>query len=263
MTLVVTDVSRHGIIAVGDSALTVTDTASSEKHVLDSVLGSKISFVSSAKICLSAWGNFGVNGRRLDYWLADYARNRIKPGMPPKEVAEDLGESLNSALQPDFRNGIAKGLRRGVHVAGYKDGIPELFHVHMGEEEGPHHPLIVQQHALGDDPDHAAIHRFLARSSVHVRNGMWRRFVQRFDRAFRGGDALSAFDGDLRARCDFFSSLIIDVADTLRRAGELPSVNKAVSAIAFNSGGIVVDMRIPVDGPELVQDLSGSEQLAA
>ena len=263
MTLVVTDVSRHGIVAVGDSALTVTDLDSSEKHVLDTVLGAKLSFVSNAKICMAAWGNFGVNGRRLDYWLADYARDRIKPGMLPRAVAEDLSESLNAALEPDFRSGITKGLRRGVHVAGYRNGIPELYHVHMGEEKGPHLPLKVHQHSLGDDPHPDAIRRFLTRSSVHVRNGMWQRFVQRFDRAIEEGGALKSFNGDLRARCEFFSSMIVDVADTLRKAGELPTVNKAVSAVAFDSEGMVVDMRIPVDGPEFVQELSGSEQLAA
>jgi len=43
----------------------------------------------------------------------------------------------------------------------------------------------------------------------------------------------------------------------------LRSVNKVLSVIAFDTSGTVVDMRIPVDGPELVQDLTGGEQLAA
>jgi len=133
----------------------------------------------------------------------------------------------------------------------------------MGEEEGPHHELKVHQHALGDNPNKDAIERFLTRSSVHVRNGMWRRFVRAFDRAMYSRGGVEAFDGDLRSRCEFFSSAITEVADTLTKSGELRSVNKVLSVIAFDTSGTVVDMRIPVDGPELVQDLTGGEQLAA
>lgn len=263
MTLVVTDVSRHGVVAVGDSALTIMDGDSSARRILDSVLGAKIFYSYPAKISLAAWGNFGVNGRRLDYWLADYTRESIKPGMAPKAVATDLAEALNVALEPDYRPGITKGLRRGVQVAGFAEELPELYHVHMGEEGGPHHELKVHQQPLGDDPQRDAIFQFLARSSVHLRNGMWRRFVEAFDRAIKKRDAVATFDGGLESRCEFFSSVITDVANGLKESGQLRSVNSALSAIAFNRAGVLVDMRIPVDGPELIKDLAGDEQLAA
>ena len=74
MTLVVSDISRYGIIMVGDSA--VTRRIGGVKTVSDDAF--KVQYAGAANIGFGLWGNAGVDGGRMDYWLADFINNNVK-----------------------------------------------------------------------------------------------------------------------------------------------------------------------------------------
>src|ERR1035441_2928834 len=92
MTLVVSDISRHGIIMVGDSAVTIE--RGGAKTVTDGAY--KVQYAKTANIGFALWGNAGVDHRRIDRWLEEFIRDQVKAG----DSVEDTGQKIVSSLNP-------------------------------------------------------------------------------------------------------------------------------------------------------------------
>jgi hypothetical protein len=230
MTLVITEVSeRFGCVVLGDTAVTI----GGKKVALGA---EKVHYSPHANIGFAIWGNACLNGHRVDALISSFV-SELTRFASPRSSGQNLAALLNAEGKQDGRDWGA--LRGGVHVCGYEDSLPVLFHVHTGHTPpAPQGPF----HLYEDFPD--------ARQGVHLRNG----FFQMFGPLFEGMQLYSAglqalgYKWPVEAiedRVSYYSIMINTVAETLRAAGRLASVGSMVSAVAFNRNGIQVDQRLP------------------
>lgn len=136
MTLVVSEVTKHGIVMVGDSAITFD--YGTLQHVKSGAL--KIQYSRAANIGFAVWGNAQVLGRQIDLWLNDFV-DCIEEKAPLDRVASRLVTSITVELEQE--NKPWKDLVFGIHIAGYINDLPRLWHIHCGHSnEPPHEPRL-------------------------------------------------------------------------------------------------------------------------
>jgi hypothetical protein len=228
MTLVITEVSeRFGCVMVGDTAVTIDRT--------DVRLGAeKIHYASRPNIGFALWGNACLMGRRVDELLRAFVES-LPETASPRSAGRDLADLLAQEGTQDGRSWEV--LRGGVHLCGYQDDIPVLFHVHTGADppapQGPHQ-------LYEDVPD--------AGAGAQLRNGYYRMFVPLFDgmQQYVTGLNQLGFTWPLTSlddRVSYYEILVQTVARTLLAAGRVPSVGQETAAIAFTRNGLQVDKR--------------------
>jgi hypothetical protein len=247
MTIVISELNPWGIAMIGDSAVTIRDAMG--PRVREGA--AKIHYSPTANIGFAIWGGACVDGKRMDFWMADFLSS-MKAAEPLPAVADRLAAELNQEL---VREGKAWGeLRRGIHVAGYHDGLPTLYHIHTGDPALPQHELRV----FKDFPDgtkknrHAYLNE-LRVGTYHLRNGYYKMFGPLFDAAYKYSQDLHSLGfkwpyRGLEDRVTFFSLLTRFLADTLAAADFHPGVNATVSAIGFTEAGLQIDKRLQLIG---------------
>lgn len=232
MTLVVTEVSEaFGCVVVGDTAVTIRRPNRPTPEV---VLGAeKVHYSPEANIGFAIWGNACLSGQRIDALIGEFASSLARTASP-RSAGRDLAAILTRAGQNDGRSWVE--LRGGVHVCGYQEDVPVLFHVHTGHElPSPQGPFELHE----DFPD--------ARGALyHLRNGYYPMFAPLFDAMQLYGGSLNALGfhwpyETIDDRVSYFSMMVEIIARTLRAAGRLPSVGEQVSAFAFTRNGLQVD----------------------
>jgi hypothetical protein len=246
MTLVVSDISRHGIIMVGDSAVTSGIKVAANAY--------KIQYAKPANISFALWGNACVDHRRIDYWLADFIRDHVKAGDSVEHTGQKLVSSLNTILGNSGRQW--KDLVRGIHIGGYRNGLPVLFHAHCGHDNEPAHELRLY-HDYPDDQKWSESHfrSQLSYGFIHLRNGYHPLFGPLFQQALGYAAQLRAAYNiqlphpSLEGRFEFYKLLVTFVAGTLIASQLDPVVNDKLSAIAFDEHGIVIDEQLPIALP--------------
>jgi hypothetical protein len=233
MTLVITEVSdRFGCVVVGDTAVTINGT----QVVLG---GEKVHYSAEAMIGFAIWGNACLSGRRVDELISSFVEGLPRTASP-RSAGLDLAALLTSEGKKDGRPW--KNLRGGVHVSGYQDALPVLFHVHTGPDlPEPQGPFELHE----DVRD--------ARAPCHLRNGYYKMFAALFDGMEQYAAGLSALgfkwpNESVEDRVSYYSIMVETVARTLEVAARLPSVGRVVSAFAFNRKGLQVDKRLPRGG---------------
>lgn len=228
MTLVVTEVSEQfGCVVVGDSAVTM---GTKVVHGAE-----KVHYSAEAKIGFAIWGNACLSGQRVDELVSSFA-SALTRCATPRSAGRDLAAMLSSEGAKDGRDWDA--LRGGIHVCGYEDSDPVLFHVHTGHNPpAPQGPFQLHE----DFPD--------ARAGYHLRNGYYQMFASLFDgmQKYVAGLNQLGFKWPREAiedRVSYYSIMVDTVARTLEAAGRVPAVGGRVSAFAFNRDGIQVDKRL-------------------
>lgn len=247
MTLVVSDISSLGIVMVGDSAVTRSDGS-----VVSGAL--KVQYSEAANMGFALWGTAGVDNRRLDFWLADFISNGIKAGDTVEAVGKRLADDLNPIL---LKSGNSwSSMVRGIHVAGFRNGLPVLFHVHCGHDNEPAHELRLYK----DYPDdqnwsESFFERTLSFGFIHLRNGYHPLFAPLFQRALQyAGDLRANFNiqiphPSLDGRLEFYKLLVRYVAGTLKASKLTPGVNDALSAIGFTVNGLQINELLSLPSP--------------
>ena len=246
MTLVVSDISRYGIIMVGDSAVTLGTSVKADAF--------KVQYAKAANVGFALWGNAGVDHRRIDYWLADFIRDQVKTGDSVQDVGERLVSSLNAVLEKSGRKW--KDLVRGIHIAGYREALPVLFHAHCGHPNEPAHEMRLY-HDYPDDQKWSEDHfrSLLNYGFIHLRNGYHPLFGPLFKQALDYAAQLRAAHNiqfphpSLEGRFEFYKLLVRFVAGTLVASKIHPGVNDELSAIAFDDHGMVIDQQLPIVSP--------------
>lgn len=140
MTLVVTSASAFGITVVCDKAQSRL-LGEGRVEVLPQPVR-KLYYSAAANISLAFWGRTRMpQGMQLEGWAQRFVQEQLgKPRKLP-EVAEELAAQLAAELAPLREEcGSWETLHRGVHVAGYDDGDPCIWHVHTGSRETCFHP---------------------------------------------------------------------------------------------------------------------------
>jgi len=235
---------------VGDSA--VTTDSGGVKRAVDGAF--KIQYAKAANIGFALWGNAKVDHRRIDYWLADFIRDQVKTGDSVENTGNKLVSLLNSILLKTGRKW--KDLVRGIHIAGYRDGLPVLFHAHCGHDHEPAHELRLY-HDYPDDQKWSESHfkQLLSYGFIHLRNGYHPLFAPLFDQTLgyssqlRAGFNIQLPHPSLEGRFEFYKMLLRFVAGTLIAAKVHPGVNDKLSAIAFNASGMVIDEQLSLTPP--------------
>ncbi len=150
MTLVLSEVSKHGIAMAADSAITQISDPRLKLPSGDSVPktvrtgAEKIVEIKSIQAALSVWG-FGAVGMPgdtkwqipVDKFLLDFAST-----VGADETLEDVGNRLADEVNPRIRVGAVHG---GFHLAGYveqeRQAFPVLYHVNTGPDDKHPKPL--------------------------------------------------------------------------------------------------------------------------
>jgi hypothetical protein len=246
MTLVVSDISSLGVVMVGDSAVTRRKVGQREEVVPNAV---KVQYCQRANIGVSMWGYANAGPKRLDHWMASFLENDVKATDTVRCVGTRLAQKLNPVLSASRKPW--KDLVCGIHVAGFKDGLPCLYHVHCGHDNEPAHELRLYRDFPDDQNWSEYFFNYLLQHSfIHLRNGYHPLFAPLFDNILEYSKALRAHFNisfpmkTLQARFDFYKLLVKFVAGVLPVSGLAPRVNDALSAIAFTEDGIAIDERL-------------------
>jgi hypothetical protein len=150
MTLVVTTATARGITVVGDKA--ESQGLGDEKLVIPN--STKIFYSPAANISFAVWGNAEWPNDIGPY--TDWFKKSIVDTLPKGTKLEEAGGIICDRVNPileQMGGGDYSSLRRGIHLAGYVDFVPRVYHVHTGD-----HPLPAPQHELRLHRDYPDIH---------------------------------------------------------------------------------------------------------
>jgi len=131
MTLIVTQISKHGIIHASDSNLTVGgDTPAGESR--------KTFKVKHLHAGLTVAGSYSVGGVRMNHWMNNFIQEQANARVSSLSVfAHNLGNELEAQMSPD-----EKAVGSMVHIAGYveeeSESHPEFWFVRNTTGINPH-----------------------------------------------------------------------------------------------------------------------------
>lgn len=251
MTLVVSEITRLGVVMVDDSAVTFDEGAGST--VRTGV--AKVQYAASANIGFAMWGTACVGSSSMDMWLQEFISTSVDFGDQLEDVASRLADSLNQAIAGSGTVSWNRE-RRGIHIAGYVDGLPHLYHVHTGGDPNAQHELRVFRDFPFGVPGNLVDFESRLRSvgGYHLRNGFHALFGPLFDAAWTFTSQLPQFgirwpDGSLENRVSLYRLLSQFIADILVAEGRVTRVAGPFSSLAFDPSGQKIDQLLrPVPG---------------
>jgi hypothetical protein len=238
---------------VGDSAVSY-GTAPSRKVKQGAA---KIQYSERHNIGFAMWGHGTVNGVQLDKWLDNFIFDIPEDA----DDIEKIGNRLAASLQEELRkeNRPWSELVLGIHIVGYKNRLPRLWHIHCGCFSGPpysvppHEPRLFKDYPENKDWTDSEYQSFLeSGGTYHFRNGYYPHYavlfehVQQLANDFRQKLKIDFPKQDLEGRLEFHKILVRFVADVLVAAGEHQGVSDPFSYIAFAEDGIKTDQRLRV-----------------
>jgi len=240
MTLVVTTASKRGITVVGDRASAIDINGR-----VEFATATKVRYSPKARMAFAFWGKADFpQGQSYEKWAEDFVSS-LEEGVSVKVASERLAESLNEILESMGRYWYQQ--RRGIHVSGYQDDLPVIYHVHTGDPNAYHHRLM----AYPDVPDIqfgdlGTYRRHLETGGyVQLRNGFYELFAAFADNIYENRDELtqmlkSTFPApSLRGQATL-DETVVRMVNGLMRAAELPErVGVEIDVIAFDQHGLV------------------------
>lgn len=144
MTLVLTELTLHGITMAADSAVTITNTVSGLSYAQPNA-ANKLKKIPYLNAGVSCWGLGTISGIPTDQWLESFIGSNS--GITTlQEFAAELSKNLNSLMPP---NNTVNG-RLGFHLAGFEDynsqPTPSFYHIHDGAS------TTLEQRGISVDP---------------------------------------------------------------------------------------------------------------
>jgi len=236
---------------VGDSAVTFDEGAG--PSVRTGV--AKVQYAARANIGFAIWGRACVGSTSMDLWLRDFIEANVGAGAQLEDVANQLADSLNHALAAAGAVSWNRE-RRGIHISGYVDGLPHLYHVHTGGDPGAQHELRVFRDFPFGVPGNLTDFELHLKTvgGYHLRNGFHALFGPLFDAALTFTSQLPQFGirwpgGSLDNRGSLYRLLSQLIADILVAEGQVARVSAPFSTLAFNEMGLMIDqLLIPGSG---------------
>lgn len=247
MTLVVSEITKNGITMVGDSAITFKHNGSMSYRSG----ASKIHYNSKVNIGCALWGNAMVRGRQLDIWVDEFL-NYFEKNHDIDDLAQRLSNSLKIELEQEGKPWDE--LAFGIHVAGYRNGLPRLWHIHCGHaNEPPHEPRLYHDYPedQGWRDEHYQMNLINPAFFCHLRNGYIPHYAKLFESIKAYSSSLKNMginfpQNTLEGRIEFHKLLIEFVAGVLYASKENLGVNSELSSIGFSENGLLIDERIPM-----------------
>lgn len=239
MTLILTELSPHGIAMAADSAVTVQ--ATSPVPYTRYLTGmQKLQPVYHLQAGVSTWGHATVDGMDADVWLASFIQWSVEQTGTLGEFAVLLQGELRRALGPG--SGVP---RIGFHLAGYEehDGerLPSFYHIHDGPSEtfGNIDPQLVNaNHDMS--PARFRQARDLGVLPFIVRNGDYTFYVNLWNMMeafFKTYSINLPARRTLDARLDYLTFQVRTVGEIYRLLG-VPSIGGAILGLTIGSSGL-------------------------
>jgi len=239
MTLVVTTATSRGITVVGDRA---------EREHLGELgivrpIRTKVFYSESANVSFAIWGDSTWPLRLGDYsgWFLEKVVRAIPEGASLAEIGQVVCDRVNPILVEDF-GGNFKKHRRGVHVAGYVDGLPHIYHCHMGHDGEAERELSCYHDYPGESDLDRYRQRLTEGPPAQLRNGrpdLYGGINQSIDALIKAarerGIRIPAPTID--AQLAFDSAIVRFASGLMEAAGYAPTVSLEVDVLAFNTKG--------------------------
>jgi len=189
MTLVLSEVSKFGIVMVGDSAITTThykkDKLPSGDPIPEYVrLGSeKVKQVPNRPIGISFYGMGKIADLPTDVWMNDFLKNKIKAEHPLDDICNLLAENVNEAFAKRMQYDLG-----GFHVGailepGTENAYPVLYHVFRGNQKEKFHLQKDNPDGRGFSAEQWRPHLELG-TAYYLRNGLHEPFAVLQNRIF-------------------------------------------------------------------------------
>jgi len=128
MTLIITEVSRYGIVMVADSAITSITTKNGNIHSIsiEENGATKLSKIDYLNAGISWWGLATINNKNTEEWLSEFIEKNKNNCKSVSEFAKKL--------ETELRNVLGKiDTEMGFHLAGYerssRGNLPSFYHV--------------------------------------------------------------------------------------------------------------------------------------
>lgn len=247
MTLVVSDISRHGIVMIGDSAVTMMN----GPNVSVRSGAVKVQYCANANIGLTMWGWGRVGNTPLDEWVANFLSTSVTDTDNLEIVGNRLAHDIN--LHHSSSGRPWNELVCGFHLGGFMNNLPQLYHVHCGHQHEPPHELrLYRDYPIDANLSELQFIDILNRNGFfQLRNGYVPHFGRLFDNIMNYSNQLKtdlriSFPQDsLNGRLSFYQELVKFVAGVLAASGVHPGVNSTLSSIAFDQNGIVTNQQLP------------------
>ncbi len=237
MTLVLSEISDHGVIMASDSA--ETDPDSSRELCFKSA--EKTLYFPKLNVGVSTWGESRIGGRSINTWISEAVRDFIaEQGENPMQCLETLTLFLSSRLDGEFRfDGLTRNstIRMGLHIGGYNSpdtSCPGLCHVFIDR---------------GDTKFDAQLTRpCLARGgpAFHLRNGLFQAFalmwpaLSEVDEAFRNavrqlhGECCKAPEDPVAVRAEWLGNWVRQLSLVTKTAGMPEYIGKDIRILTFD-----------------------------
>lgn len=247
MTLIVSEISKKGIVMVGDSAITCTN--GQTKYVKGGA--AKVFYSPYQNIGFSIWGYASTGTIRLDEWIKLFIERNNDINDTIEEIGLKLIDELNSTYEKISKPWSTKSF--GIHLAGFKNNLPCLYHLHCGHQHEIKHKLTFY-HDYPEDQgwDDIVFKGIFESQKLHLRNGYITHFASLFDSLQAYSKTLKEnLDIDfpldsLDSRFEYYKLLIQFVAGVLKISGKHEGVNNVISGIAFTEKGLLIDKRLNV-----------------
>jgi hypothetical protein len=145
MTLVLSEVSKFGVVMVADSAITTTHPEEQKLPSGEPIpkyvrLGSaKIKQVQGLPIGISFYGMGRIGGIPTDVWMDDFLSHNIKVEHTLDDICNILAKDINEAFFRNKQNDLG-----GFHVGavlepGTENAYPILYHIFRGDQKEAFH----------------------------------------------------------------------------------------------------------------------------
>lgn len=248
MTLVLTEISRYGIVMGADSAVTYkTELPDGSKtwRVLNGV--QKLIPVVHLNAGVSYWGYGNIGSIETEFWIRDFIERHLGDTKNLKQFALALQDELQWAIGSKLGESEC-----GFHLAGYtrnKEGklVPDFWHIHNGPSQyfnnidprqfNANHDLAAAiRQGLYNPRDPAVI--YITRNGDYQFYAVWWEAFEQVVDQFLRVQKIDVPKASLLGRVDYVRFQIRSISEIYRMSTLLPSIGGEVSTLAIDSTGI-------------------------
>lgn len=249
MTLVITEISRHGIAMAADS--TVTELGKTPRAIPNAV--KKLHRIDRLRAGISFWGLGAISDQAsnsstpTEEWIAEFLAKDESADL--SRFVKSLAAKLNELLGP---SALGKS-RIGFHVAGhemFEDNLcPSFYHVH----DGPSSTLDPDGNRIDpkrinpnhDHPPGDCSSKATGKNRLIIRNGDFRVYATLFsvvEPLFRMLEAAGTIsfpkDDSLRCRADYLVFQIEMISRIYQLSNRIPTIGGRIDCLTLSSRAI-------------------------
>jgi len=254
MTLVLSSISKYGVVMVGDSAITtthLTGTLPSGARVPDYVRfgAQKVKQIPDKPIGVSFWGMGRIGSIPTDIWIDDFFSHNVHTGDSLDDICNTLATQVNDAFGGSGQNDVG-----GFHIGSVlnlanQEPFPVLYHIHRGHPGQPPGRFALYKD-YPYDQDGLSIDQYrrnLELGTIYsLRNGYHSAFAEVQERIFESIYALVArhdiqipYPPSLQSQEKFHRLLVGLMCDLFAMSNRLASVARPISSLSIAINGTV------------------------